>query len=230
MNYYEKVEENLKKICEECKFYGTSQCVPSRCNIGFASNAIKAAKINGQQVINDGVNLMPKNDMKVYDENLIAKSIASVCKLCKECKGGHSENCIVALSRRSLERTHLKDDVVYPGNVLMYLLNVSKQDSSFSDKIKAEYDQIVNEYTREVVTDKSVVSQKSPIPVELKKGETYFWCTCGKSSNQPFCNGAHIGTSFEPLAFTAEKDETAYLCACKHTKTPPYCDGSHKCL
>lgn len=71
------------------------------------------------------------------------------------------------------------------------------------------------------------VAGTSPIPVDLKKGETYYYCTCGKSNTQPFCNGAHEGTSFKPLAFTAEKDETAYLCACKHTGNPPYCDGSH---
>ena len=76
--------------------------------------------------------------------------------------------------------------------------------------------------------EKSVISQKAPIAVEVKKGETYYWCSCGKSSTQPFCNGAHKGTAFTPLAFTAEKDETAYLCACKHTKTPPFCDGTHK--
>lgn len=74
---------------------------------------------------------------------------------------------------------------------------------------------------------KPVIAQKSPIPVELKKGETYYWCTCGRSTNQPFCNGAHEGTGFSPMAFTAEKDGTAYLCACKHTGTPPYCDGTH---
>ncbi|AHF07245.1 CDGSH iron-sulfur domain-containing protein [Desulfitobacterium metallireducens] len=78
--------------------------------------------------------------------------------------------------------------------------------------------------------DEPVVAGKSPIPVELKKGETYYYCTCGKSDNQPFCNGAHQDTSFTPMAFTAEKDETAYLCACKHTKNPPYCDGSHQNL
>ncbi|MFL0247686.1 CDGSH iron-sulfur domain-containing protein [Candidatus Clostridium stratigraminis] len=230
MNLYEKVEENLKKLCEECNFYGTSQCVPSKCNIGFAANAIKAAKNNEQQTISDGIKLIPQNDMKVYDENLIAKSIASVCKLCKECKGSHSENCIVALSRRSIERTHLREDVAYPGNILMYLVNVAKQDPDFSDKIRAEYTELNKEATREITVDKSVISQKSPIPVELKKGETYFWCTCGKSSNQPFCNGAHIGTFFQPLEFIAQKDGTEYLCACKHTKTPPYCDGSHKNL
>lgn len=66
--------------------------------------------------------------------------------------------------------------------------------------------------------DKPVIAKKEPIQVELKKGETYHWCTCGRSSNQPYCNGAHKGTSFTPMEFTAEKDETAYLCACKYTK------------
>ncbi|MDS0525245.1 CDGSH iron-sulfur domain-containing protein [Clostridium sp. SHJSY1] len=78
--------------------------------------------------------------------------------------------------------------------------------------------------------DEPIVAGKGPIPVELKKGETYYYCTCGKSDNQPFCNGAHKGTSFTPMKFTAEKDGTAYLCACKKTKKPPYCDGSHKNL
>lgn len=83
---------------------------------------------------------------------------------------------------------------------------------------------------REMNMEKPTIAQKSPIPVELKKGETYYWCTCGKSSDQPFCNGAHKDTSFTPMAFTAEKDETAYLCACKYTKNPPYCDGTHNSL
>ncbi|MFL0266679.1 CDGSH iron-sulfur domain-containing protein [Candidatus Clostridium radicumherbarum] len=78
--------------------------------------------------------------------------------------------------------------------------------------------------------EKPVVAQKSPIPVELKNGETYYWCSCGRSGKQPFCDGTHKGTSFDPLAFTVEKDETAYLCACKYTKNPPYCDGTHKNL
>lgn len=78
--------------------------------------------------------------------------------------------------------------------------------------------------------EKPVIAQKSPIPVELKKGETYYYCTCGKSTTQPFCNGAHKDTSSKPMSFTAEKDETAYLCACKHTKNPPFCDGTHKTL
>jgi CDGSH-type Zn-finger protein len=78
--------------------------------------------------------------------------------------------------------------------------------------------------------EKPVIAGKSPIAADVKKGETYYWCSCGRSNTQPYCNGAHEGTSFTPLAFTAEKDETVYLCTCKQTKNPPYCDGSHEKL
>ncbi len=73
-----------------------------------------------------------------------------------------------------------------------------------------------------------VVADNKPIAVNLKQGEEYYFCTCGGSSNQPFCDGSHKGTSFTPKAFTADKDEEAYLCACKHTGNAPFCDGTHK--
>ncbi|MCG6934733.1 MAG: CDGSH iron-sulfur domain-containing protein [Proteobacteria bacterium] len=72
-----------------------------------------------------------------------------------------------------------------------------------------------------------VIAQKGPYAVELKAGEAYYWCACGRSKSQPFCDGSHQGTGIEPVQFTAEKSETAYLCGCKHTATPPYCDGTH---
>lgn len=75
-----------------------------------------------------------------------------------------------------------------------------------------------------------VIAQKSPIAVELEAGKTYYWCTCGKSAGQPFCDGSHKGTDFAPQAFTAEESKTAYLCACKHSKGQPFCDGAHKAL
>lgn len=75
--------------------------------------------------------------------------------------------------------------------------------------------------------DKPIVAGKAPIAVEVKQGETYYWCACGKSAKQPFCNGAHQGTEFKPLAFNPDKDGTVYLCTCKQTKNPPYCDGAH---
>lgn len=74
------------------------------------------------------------------------------------------------------------------------------------------------------------IAQKFPYSVEVKEGETYHWCACGRSKNQPFCDGSHHGTSFTPVEFTAEKTETVHLCGCKHTKNPPFCDGSHHSL
>ena len=75
--------------------------------------------------------------------------------------------------------------------------------------------------------DKSIITDNKPVEVQLEGGQTYYWCSCGKSVNQPFCDGSHKGTSLTPKAFTPEKSGSAYLCQCKQTKTPPYCDGSH---
>lgn len=75
--------------------------------------------------------------------------------------------------------------------------------------------------------DKPTIAGRNPAKVELEAGETYHWCRCGRSSNQPFCDGSHSGTSFLPMAFAAEDSGTAHLCMCKHTGNAPYCDGSH---
>jgi CDGSH-type Zn-finger protein len=75
-----------------------------------------------------------------------------------------------------------------------------------------------------------VVAEKAPKPIEVEAGKTYYWCTCGKSKNQPFCNGAHKDTAFTPMAWTAEETKTVYFCQCKHTGRAPLCDGSHNNL
>jgi len=75
---------------------------------------------------------------------------------------------------------------------------------------------------------KPIVADNKPAAVTLNKNEEYYFCKCGRSNNQPFCDGSHAGTSFTPLAFTAEQDGEAYLCVCKHTANAPFCDGSHK--
>ncbi len=74
------------------------------------------------------------------------------------------------------------------------------------------------------------IAQKAPYAVALEAGKTVYWCTCGNSKAQPFCDGSHKGTGLAPLAVTPEADGTAYLCGCKHTMTPPFCDGSHRSL
>jgi CDGSH-type Zn-finger protein len=76
--------------------------------------------------------------------------------------------------------------------------------------------------------DKPVIADNRPIKVEVEKGEEYYFCTCGKSDDQPWCDGSHKGGSFKPLPYTAESDGDVYLCACKHTGSSPHCDGTHK--
>jgi glutamate synthase domain-containing protein 2/CDGSH-type Zn-finger protein len=74
---------------------------------------------------------------------------------------------------------------------------------------------------------KPTVADNKPVPVELKAGEEYHFCTCGKSASQPFCDGSHAGSGFVPKSFVAEEDGEAYLCQCKQTANPPFCDGTH---
>ena len=66
------------------------------------------------------------------------------------------------------------------------------------------------------------------IRVTVEAGKTYYWCACGRSKSQPFCDDSHIGTSFEPVEFTAQKSEDVWFCSCKRTGKAPICDGSHK--
>ena len=75
-----------------------------------------------------------------------------------------------------------------------------------------------------------VVAQKAPYPVDVEVGKSYFWCSCGKSAKQPFCDGSHKGTDFNPLKFEATETKTVYFCGCKKTANSPLCDGAHKSL
>jgi len=74
-----------------------------------------------------------------------------------------------------------------------------------------------------------VIAAKNPAVANLEPGE-YFWCACGKSKNQPFCDGSHKGSSFSPVAFKIDVKKDVFLCQCKHSKTKPFCDGSHRAL
>ncbi len=74
------------------------------------------------------------------------------------------------------------------------------------------------------------IAQKAPYPVEVEAGKTYYWCACGLSAQQPFCDGSHKDSTFAPTAYTAEKSGTAYFCGCKHSGKGALCDGSHSKL
>lgn len=75
--------------------------------------------------------------------------------------------------------------------------------------------------------DVPIIAATRPVKVELEEGKTYFWCSCGKSKNQPFCDGSHAGTEMKPQKFTAEKSGDAFLCQCKASANAPFCDGTH---
>ncbi len=74
------------------------------------------------------------------------------------------------------------------------------------------------------------IAKKGPYVVEVSAGRKYFWCACGRSAKQPFCDGSHKGTGFSPIVFEAEKSEAVYFCGCKRAKRKPLCDGTHKSL
>ncbi len=71
------------------------------------------------------------------------------------------------------------------------------------------------------------IAQKSPYPVAVEASKTYYWCACGRSAKQPFCDGSHKGTGFTPVKFEATESKTVYFCGCKHSANKPFCDGSH---
>jgi hypothetical protein len=138
MNYIDNTIKNLQQICLECKNYGTDQCVRSKCNIEFALSVVNSIQKNGITFINDGLQLIPKEDIKHYDNRMVARCIASICKTCKQCMEGHNENCSVSLARRSIESIVLKEIIDYPGNMLVYIIKVAEQNQDFANLIKEE--------------------------------------------------------------------------------------------
>jgi len=77
---------------------------------------------------------------------------------------------------------------------------------------------------------KPTIAAREPIAVDLSQGEEYYWCACGRSQNQPFCDGSHRGTDFTPKPFRATETGEAWLCRCKHSDNAPFCDGTHASL
>jgi len=74
-----------------------------------------------------------------------------------------------------------------------------------------------------------VIADRKPCVMNLEPGE-YWWCACGRSKGQPFCDGSHSGTGISPMQFTITEAKTVALCCCKHTNNAPYCDGTHSKL
>jgi CDGSH-type Zn-finger protein len=77
---------------------------------------------------------------------------------------------------------------------------------------------------------RATIAAKAPIGIDVEAGKSYWWCSCGKSAKQPFCDGSHKGSEFTPVKYEATESRKVWFCACKHTAQQPLCDGSHKAL
>tara|TARA_B100000674_G_C37961994_1_gene972511 strand:- start:1509 stop:1748 length:240 start_codon:yes stop_codon:yes gene_type:complete len=75
--------------------------------------------------------------------------------------------------------------------------------------------------------EKAIRAGDKPIGVDTETGKSYYWCACGKSKSQPFCDGSHKGTNFKSFVYKAEETKKIFFCTCKQTANPPLCDGSH---
>jgi CDGSH-type Zn-finger protein len=74
------------------------------------------------------------------------------------------------------------------------------------------------------------IAQKAPYAIDVETGKSYWWCSCGKSSKQPFCDGSHKGSEFAPVEYKATEDKTVYFCGCKQSGNGVFCDGAHSKL
>jgi len=76
----------------------------------------------------------------------------------------------------------------------------------------------------------ATIAKKGPYSGDVEAGKSYYWCACGKSAKQPFCDGSHAGTAFVPVRFVATETKTVYFCGCKRSSKAPLCDGAHRQL
>ncbi|NOY49317.1 MAG: hypothetical protein GXO88_01935 [Chlorobi bacterium] len=112
------------------------------------------------------------------------------------------------------EQQQLIDQInACPSGALSY--NVKGENTNLKTNIKME---------------KPNVAGTSPVIIGLEEGKNYAWCSCGKSTNQPWCDGSHKGSGMSPVVFKAEESKKRAMCLCKHSASKPYCDGSHSKL
>lgn len=74
------------------------------------------------------------------------------------------------------------------------------------------------------------IAELNSIKTSVEKDKVYYWCSCGLSNNQPFCDGSHAGTNFTPVPYKADISKNVFFCGCKHSQNSPICDGSHKTI
>ncbi|MGS0764587.1 hypothetical protein [Syntrophomonas curvata] len=136
---FNDIKNILKDICSACPLEGSSECVKSKCLTGFSTIVVEFYRSKGKLNIPGAEGLIPRDDFKVYDRDLIASSIGETCKLCRQCRDNHSDDCVISLVRNSMETAFWGDAIPYPGNILQYLQMVREKDSELADYIMASY-------------------------------------------------------------------------------------------
>jgi len=79
------------------------------------------------------------------------------------------------------------------------------------------------------MSDEPVIAQKSPYVLDVEPGK-YAWCACGRSANQPYCDGSHRDTEIRPIIEDVTEAKTIAWCGCKQSARKPFCDGTHNSL
>jgi CDGSH-type Zn-finger protein len=87
-----------------------------------------------------------------------------------------------------------------------------------------------NPTIRKDIAMDALIPQKSPYATPVEASKSYYWCSCGQSKAQPFCDGSHKGSGFTPVKFDATESKTVYFCGCKQSANKPLCDGAHKAI
>ncbi|SHK31132.1 hypothetical protein [Tepidibacter formicigenes] len=122
----------LNNICEDCTYYKTEECNNKKCLIGYAKRLLEFSKSKGVMQIEGASKLIPNNDLKYYDEDLVCSGIANTCKHCKNCQENHNEDCIIAVLRKCLENTVITKNIPYKGSVFMYLMDLNKENKDIA--------------------------------------------------------------------------------------------------
>ncbi|MDD4587913.1 MAG: hypothetical protein PHC60_05975 [Heliobacteriaceae bacterium] len=129
----------LTEICANCDLAESAGCRSRRCLTGFARTVVDYYQVKGALNIPGAEGVIPKNDLKVYDKDLVAVPIAETCKLCKQCRDNHTDDCVIALVRSSLEIAFWGESLTYPGNILEYVTLVRERDPELAGYILANY-------------------------------------------------------------------------------------------
>jgi hypothetical protein len=136
---FTRLNSLIQDICVNCEAYSSSNCVESQCLTGFSKIVIKYNEMKGSLNIPGAERLIPRNDFKAYEKDLAARVIAETCKLCRECRDNHADDCVIALVRSSMEITFWGESIEYPGNILGYLSAIRIRDEEMTNHILNHY-------------------------------------------------------------------------------------------